>query len=106
MLIVSAGFTAVHTSTALATDTEPIAAPSTTKSESSIQLSDYTARYTGKAVAYGGEVERTGSTGATASFTYSNGHGSALIIVTLQAAPKLKQVLHDIVAQGLYIRVF
>ena len=192
MLIVSAGFTVVHTSTALATDTEPIAAPSTTKSESSIQLSDYTARYTGKAVAYGGDiertgstgavtfryytdeacttavaatrvvkprtyyvvatlaadadykaarsapakltiagkgdssitltdyttrytgqaiayggkVERTGSTGATASFTYSNGHGSALIIVTLQAAPKLKQVLHDIVAQGLYIRVF
>ena len=72
MLIVSAGFTVVHTSTALATDTEPIAAPSTTKSESSIQLSDYTARYTGKAVAYGGDIERTGSTGAVVYSYFSD----------------------------------
>ncbi|MEE1158829.1 MAG: alpha/beta fold hydrolase, partial [Atopobiaceae bacterium] len=73
-----------------------------TKGESTIRISDYSAPYTGKAVTYAGEVERTGSTGAVYYKYYTDAECTNAISANKVIKPRTYYVVAILAADADY----
>ena len=102
LLVVSTAFTVVQTSTALAESVTSLDAQSATKAASSIQIADYTTTYTGKPIAYAGQVKRTGSTGAIIYKYFTNAKCTKAIAATKVVKPRTYYVVATLTADANY----